>query len=224
MKKALLLLLIPLILISTQLILAIQPYSYSLEVNTDHSVYALGSSVKISGTLLSNGEPDISQDIGIQITTPVGMYHVNQIKTDANGYFEDIFQLNENSLEGFYTVYVTNGNQIREVTFEVVKNTKTLTINVNKESFNSNELVAIGGTLYDSEPIANEPIAIQVINSNYGPVFLDQISTNENGNYVVYFTLPPTSLSGQYRIFVAAKGIYSIDYFEVNHFHDNTLF
>jgi uncharacterized protein YfaS (alpha-2-macroglobulin family) len=216
MKKALLLLLITFIFFSVTQTLASGPYEYSIEVNTASSVYTLGDSVRIFGTLTSEGNPISTAEIGVQINTPIGMFHVNQIKTDQNGYFEDIFQLGDDSLTGFYTVYVTAGNQISEKSFEVIANSKTLTIYVNKDSFIPGELVAIGGSLYEQEFVQNEPIAVQVINSNYGPVFLDQILTNEFGNYLVGFNLPANSLPGQYRIFVAAKGIYSIEYFEVD--------
>ena len=193
MKKAITLLLITTIFLLPSIILAIKPYDYSIEVNTDSSTYSLGDSVKIFGTLTSYGNPVPNHVIAIQINTPVGIFYVNQVKTDSNGYFEDIFSLKSNSLQGFYTVYVTSGNIISERTFQVIQNSKTLTINLNKNSYHGGELVAVAGILYNSEPLKNEPIAIQVVNPNQAPVFLDQTETDQNGNYHANFILPENS-------------------------------
>ena len=215
MKKAIALLTFIAIFLLPSIILAIKPYDYFIEVNTDTSVYSLGHSVKIVGILTNHRDPVPNHIIGVQINTPVGIFYVNQVKTDSNGYFEDTFKLKANSLPGFYTVYVTSGNIIAEKTFQVVPNSKKLTIDLNKEKYSQGDPVAIAGTLYKQEPLQNKPIAVQVINPNYGPVFIDQTETDQNGNYHSGFILPQNCPTGIYKIFVASGGIYSTEYFMI---------
>jgi hypothetical protein len=89
-------------------------YSYganqlSVTVSTDKPSYDSGEAVLITGRVLDQSQNGVTlASVSIQVNDPSGKaIHVGWILSTTNGYYEDQFIAQNNSMNGGYSIYVT---------------------------------------------------------------------------------------------------------------------
>ncbi|MDI6869647.1 MAG: hypothetical protein QMD88_08770, partial [Coprothermobacterota bacterium] len=78
-----------------------------------------------------------------------------------------------------------------------------LTVSTDKQTYNPGEMIYISGSLSDDYgPLPQQIIGIQVDSPN-GPFYVNQVLTDDNGNYADSFRLPSTVIYGIYTVYAA---------------------
>ena len=92
-----------------------------------------------------------------------------------------------------------------------------ITVSTDKENYNLGELVNISGSLINSScsAVIGAEVGLQVKNPIGTTVFVDQLTTDTQGQFTSQFTLPADSLEGEYTVYVSYGGVQGITTFNV---------
>ena len=87
-------------------------------------------------------------------------------------------------------------------TFEII-------VNTDSEIYYAEDFLTITGTLIDSscDPVIGVQLGLEVQNSIPAPLFVDQLTTDSNGDFSTGFTLPEDAVIGTYTVYVAYDGV-----------------
>lgn len=119
----------------------------TIEIQLDDNYYNTGETAILFGKSSPNFQ------ILIELIDPAGkVVDIVEYYTDKDGKFTRPLEIPLEKQSGVWTVQVSNGERVSEVTFEVVSNKKNLTIQLDKEEpYTHGEFVTISGTGIDSE-------------------------------------------------------------------------
>ncbi len=79
---------------------------------------------------------------------------------------------------------------------------QSIVITTNKNSYQPGDTVTLNGTVM-GQP--NALVALQIKDSSGNLILIRTVSSNQNGNFVLQFKIPPTATSGDFNIIASAK-------------------
>ena len=79
---------------------------------------------------------------------------------------------------------------------------QSIVITTNKNSYLPGDTVMLNGTV-TGQP--NALVAVQIKDSSGNLILIRTVSSDQNGNFVLQFKLPPTATSGNFNIIASAK-------------------
>ncbi|KEQ56910.1 hypothetical protein SCCGRSA3_02057 [Marine Group I thaumarchaeote SCGC RSA3] len=163
-----------------------------IEIIIDDNYYNLGETVFLIGK-----SSDMTQ-ILIELFDPTGeIIDVVEYYTDRDGKFSYPLEIPLGKQSGLWTVKVSNGERISEVTFEVVTDDKILTIQVDKdEPYIQGEFVIISGTGITSESQAL--IQIKSVDELYEII----PEVTKEGTFSEAWQIPDTGGSESYTVMI----------------------
>ena len=99
----------------------------------------------------------------------------------------------------------------------VVKGQQTVvTVQTDATSYTLGELVTVTGMVRSNgNPVAGEPVGIMVLGPNEEVIWVDQVTTDESGQYLSSFRLPHTAPTGTYNVSVSSANVFNSTTFQV---------
>ncbi|MHB8546147.1 MAG: hypothetical protein ACYDAJ_05220 [Nitrosotalea sp.] len=79
---------------------------------------------------------------------------------------------------------------------------QSIVITTNKDNYLPGDIVTLNGTV-TGQP--NALVALQIKDSSGNLILIRTVSSDQNGNFVLQFKLPPTATSGDFNIIASAK-------------------
>ncbi|MGI0062893.1 MAG: hypothetical protein ACREBA_10630 [Nitrosotalea sp.] len=79
---------------------------------------------------------------------------------------------------------------------------QSIVITTNKNSYLPGDTVTLNGTV-TGQP--NALVALQIKDSSGNLILIRTVSSDQNGNFVLQFKIPPTATSGNFNIIASAK-------------------
>ena len=79
---------------------------------------------------------------------------------------------------------------------------QSIVITTNKAHYVPGDIVTLNGTV-SGQP--NALVALQIKDSSGNLILIRTVSSDQNGNFVLQFKLPPTATSGDFNIIASAK-------------------
>ncbi len=79
---------------------------------------------------------------------------------------------------------------------------QSIVIATNKNSYLPGDTVTLNGTVTGQ---SNALVALQIKDSSGNLILIRTVSSDQNGNFVLQFKLPPTATSGNFNIIASAK-------------------
>lgn len=163
-----------------------------IEIKIDNNYYKIGETVILIGKSSENAQ------ILIELIDPTGEV-IDKIEyyTDDDGKFTYPLDLSLGKQTGLWTVKVSNGERMSEVTFEVIGDEKILTVHLDKEEpYTHGEFVTISGTGINSESQA----VIQIQSSD--KLYELTPNTTKDGTFSEVWQVPETLAPGTYAVLV----------------------
>ncbi|KAF6245482.1 hypothetical protein [Nitrosopumilus sp. b2] len=163
-----------------------------IEIQVDDNYYKIGE------TVILIGESSDNTQILIELVDPTGEV-IDKIEyyTDNDGKFIYPLELSLGKQSGFWTVKVSNGERISEITFEVKGEEKILTVQLDKEEpYLQGEFVTISGTGIDLESQA----IIQIMSAEKSFELFPEVT--KDGAFSEVWQIPENLAPGIYTVLV----------------------
>ena len=138
--------------------------------------------------------------LDVTITSPSGKV-IKKIETfsDKFGVFKvDNFRIPIDGEVGIWKVIAKSGGNFNESEFKVLGASLGLTIKLDKESYNSNEIVTINGSGTQS----GSTVTLKIFNDSGEKIDELNINAKSDGGYSTIWLFPDNSIPGKYEIIV----------------------
>lgn len=181
------------------------PVDYILTVKTDKNSYRLDEKIIITGNI-SKGNIGLSN---VDITLKLGdePITVDQLKTNKNGEFIYTFMVPENTTPGEYELVVKANEPVNMVKkliiilFEVDQK-YNVDVKLDKERYAIDEIITVTGKILEGETLLhNVDITLKLQDDAENELIsVDQLKTDENGNFSYSFKVPVGTKLGKYEL------------------------